>query len=223
MSEFDLENLSDLDNFLALAEAFELENNEMKNIKNINNDNDDDCSIVNIVKVQQDYSKNLKRTSSLTQSLQTVSKRVQLSISNFFKPPKRLPQEQVDYESKPKANAKVPTSTTIPIPIPTKTRKVPKFKFIPGTSFAVDAFSYGALEGITGYFLTHFHSDHYKGLTNKLLTPSQEDAPRLYCSEVTGNLVRAELKIKAGHITTLKIGHIYMIEGIHIGVLDANQ
>jgi ribonuclease BN (tRNA processing enzyme) len=41
----------------------------------------------------------------------------------------------------------------------------PSWKRVPGTSFVVDGFHHKRPE-FTSYFLTHFHSDHYGGLTS---------------------------------------------------------
>lgn len=62
-----------------------------------------------------------------------------------------------------------------------KTPKCPEYKIVAGTNFAVDAFRFGEMEGVKAYFLTHFHSDHYNGLTRKFNQP-------IYMSTITGEL-----------------------------------
>ena len=60
-----------------------------------------------------------------------------------------------------------------------KLKPCPPYKIIEDTTFAVDAFQFGYIENVTHYFLTHFHADHYIGLTKSFAKP-------IYMSPITG-------------------------------------
>lgn len=99
-------------------------------------------------------------------------------------------------------------------------RTCPFYKIIPGFSICVDAFRYGAVEGCTAYFLSHFHSDHYIGL-NK----SWCHGP-IYCSRATGNLVRQQLRVDPEWIVDLdfeKTSEVPDTGGVQVTMIPANH
>jgi DNA cross-link repair 1A protein len=95
-------------------------------------------------------------------------------------------------------------------------RKCPFYKRIEGTALTVDAFSYGAIDGCRAYILSHFHADHYGGLTRAF-------KGRIYCSAITARLVTQRLGVPAEQITVLPMEGASMVEGVRVTPIDANH
>lgn len=99
-------------------------------------------------------------------------------------------------------------------------RTCPFYKILSGFYICVDAFRYGAVEGCNAYFLSHFHSDHYVGLT------STWRHGMIYCSKVTGNLVRQQLKVDPKWVVDLEFEkkvEVPNTEGVHVTMIPANH
>ena len=92
----------------------------------------------------------------------------------------------------------------------------PFYKRIPNTGFVIDAFSYGVIAGVTCYFLSHYHYDHYRGLGKWLNKP-------LYCSQVTANLVQYKIKLDPNLVRVLPLNESRIIENVEVVLLDANH
>ncbi|TPX60087.1 hypothetical protein CcCBS67573_g09031 [Chytriomyces confervae] len=99
----------------------------------------------------------------------------------------------------------------------TSNRACPWYKLLPNTSFSIDAFSYGKIASCTGYFLSHFHADHYGGLTSKF-----SHGP-IYCSKVTANLVKSQLRVDEKYIVEIPMDKKVLIEGVGVTLIDANH
>lgn len=99
-------------------------------------------------------------------------------------------------------------------------RTCPFYKILPGFSICVDAFRYGAVEGCSAYFLSHFHTDHYVGLTS-----SWSHGP-IYCSKVTGNLVRQQLKVNPDLVVDIEFEtpvEVPGTDGVQVTMIPANH
>lgn len=99
-------------------------------------------------------------------------------------------------------------------------RTCPFYKIIPNFSICVDAFRYGAVQDCNAYFLSHFHSDHYIGLT-----ASWRHGP-IYCSKVTANLVRQQLRVDSKWVVPLefeKTTEVPGTDGSQVTLIEANH
>ncbi|KAK6267043.1 hypothetical protein QUC31_017880 [Theobroma cacao] len=121
------------------------------------------------------------------------------------------------------ASFPTPNRTNIPNPKPSSTiisnrpRVCPFYKKIPGTPFTVDAFRYGCVQGCSAYFLTHFHCDHYGGLTK-----GWSHGP-IYCTPLTARLLTLCLSVNPLFINPLELDKEHSIQGIKVTLLEANH
>jgi Cft2 family RNA processing exonuclease len=101
-----------------------------------------------------------------------------------------------------------------------KTRVCPFYKRIEGTKIVVDAFSYGDIDNCDAYFLSHFHYDHYSGL-------SKHFKHKLYCSTITANLVKKQIRVDSKHIVPLELNKFQNFyendDSVQVCLIDANQ
>ncbi|KAJ1831714.1 repair protein PSO2 SNM1 [Coemansia sp. RSA 2711] len=95
-------------------------------------------------------------------------------------------------------------------------RPLPAHKRMPHTTFTVDAFKYGELDFCTGYFLTHFHSDHYGGLTKTF-------RGHIYCSRITARCVVSKLGVDARLVHALPMHTRCVVHGVFVTLIDANH
>ncbi|KZL81305.1 dna repair metallo-beta-lactamase [Colletotrichum incanum] len=103
---------------------------------------------------------------------------------------------------------------------PAYQRTCPFYKIMPGFYICVDAFRYGAVKGCSAYFLSHFHSDHYIGLT-----ANWTHGP-IYCSKVTADLVKMQLRVAAHWVRPLEFDETVDVpgtEGVTVTMIPANH
>ncbi|KFK37360.1 hypothetical protein AALP_AA4G246500 [Arabis alpina] len=97
-----------------------------------------------------------------------------------------------------------------------KSKAIPQWNCIPGTPFRVDAFKY-LTRDCCHWFLTHFHLDHYQGLTKSF------SHGKIYCSLITAKLVNMKIGIPWERLEVLHLGQKVNISGTDVTCFDANH
>ncbi|XP_047153019.1 DNA ligase 6 isoform X1 [Vigna umbellata] len=105
-----------------------------------------------------------------------------------------------------------PASTSLS-PFPSS---LPHSKLIPHTRFLVDAFRHAGPYSHS-YFLSHFHSDHYTGLS------ASWSRGVIFCSATTASLLRNILHVPAALVVPLPLRQTLCIDGAQVTLLDANH
>lgn len=95
-------------------------------------------------------------------------------------------------------------------------RRCPFYKRIPYTEICVDAFNFAKEDNLKQYFLTHFHADHYIGMTKGFDKP-------IYCTPTTGRLIRHKFKVHPRYIHTHSLNEPFYIGRVRCTFYDANH
>jgi hypothetical protein len=93
----------------------------------------------------------------------------------------------------------------------------PFYKRVPGTPFVVDGFRYASPAVSRWYVLTHFHADHYGGLTRHW------DAGAIVCTPVTAALVQARLGVRPSYLRPVPLNTPTVVAGVKLTLLDAHH
>lgn len=132
----------------------------------------------------------------------------------------------------------LPSSRTQPIP----QLKILSFKKDRESvhEVAVDAFCFKPHESIQQYFLTHFHSDHYGGISKRWCRERTINSKILYCSTITAKLLAIRFKVDPVFMFPMETNKRYMVysyneeidgglesagsdPGLYVLLIDANH
>ncbi|XP_038720106.1 DNA ligase 6 isoform X2 [Tripterygium wilfordii] len=108
------------------------------------------------------------------------------------------------------------TPTESPLSLPPIPSFLPPSKLIPGTRFLVDAFRHAGDFSVS-FFLSHFHSDHYVGLS------SNWSKGLIFCSPTTARLLVEVLQLSSQFVVSLPLKETVIIDGCEVVIVDANH
>lgn len=187
----------------------------------------------------------LKREHS-TDSLQGV-----ITKKKRTQPTKKDPKKDTDRyrnteESEPKRRATKQSEPLTELLPSSRTKPIPQLKVMTfpvdsqnNYEIAVDAFSFKPHETISQYFLSHFHADHYGGITKRWPSERTLDSKIIYCSEITARLLQIRFKIDPQFIYSMLPDKRYLVKsytepllesesserlpGLYVTLIDANH
>jgi DNA cross-link repair 1A protein len=111
-----------------------------------------------------------------------------------------------------------PRAADASAPVPLSS--LPPWQRIEGAAFVIDSF--GGVgrraEPCTAHFLTHFHSDHYGGLS----ATWPADKP-IFCTAVTARLAALRLRVPHAAFRVLPLGRRTTLAGCGVTLLEANH
>uniref|UniRef100_M4CJ01 ATP-dependent DNA ligase family profile domain-containing protein n=1 Tax=Brassica campestris TaxID=3711 RepID=M4CJ01_BRACM len=113
-------------------------------------------------------------------------------------------------------------SSAVPSSVPTPSLKppfsplsIPQSNRIPKTNFTVDFFR--SSSSSVAFFLSHFHSDHYSGLS------SSWSRGIIFCSHITARLLKQILQVPSQLVFPLPTNQKVIIDGSEVVLIDANH
>ncbi|EPR78315.1 YSH1 exonuclease of the beta-lactamase fold protein [Spraguea lophii 42_110] len=93
-------------------------------------------------------------------------------------------------------------------------KDVPSHRKVPNSKIIVDFFKFNVIDS-SHSFLTHFHADHYNGISTKF-------DQKIYCSETTANLLKLFYNITNTFIMEYNI-FIKLYDDVYVKAIDANH
>lgn len=153
---------------------------------------------------------------------------------------RRIAVSEIAEDSTEKIRELLPSSKRYEIP----ELKVLRFYASPSQEYcvSVDAFNYKPHELIRQYFLSHFHSDHYGGITKRWSLERTIDSKIIYCSSITARLLTIRFNIDPKFIFDMENDKRYIVQcytdgdiehggklsedtlpGLYVTLIDANH
>lgn len=148
------------------------------------------------------------------------------------------PQRQREPKVEEALTELLPCSRKTPIP----ELKILTFEKNASSSYkvSVDAFSFMPHAEISQYFLSHFHSDHYGGISKRWCSERTIDSKIIFCSPITARLLSIRFKVDFRFIVQLELTTRYKVRdyqesdlecqesietspGLYVTLLDANH